>query len=177
MFVLLPAYVMTDLMDDHRALRAGVSSTFLACWGMLMWLQNRYRFETLRAPGAKWYSLAGSATFSLPSTVRILVRDVDSVSSWYVEKMGLRKLAKNPWGEDVATYQFKEDGHSVVLTNTAGFGIQKHPMFFAKKITKMKEILTARGVISDPLQQDRQGIRYFEIRDPEGNAIEIVEEK
>ena len=164
------------MMDDHRVLRAGVGSTFFACWGMLLWLQGRYKFETISAPNTKWYARRKLAFFSTPKTLRILVRDIDTVSPWYIEKLGLRKLAQNPWGEEVFTYQFKEDGHFIVLTNKAGFGTERPPMFFTKKITKMKDVLTARGINSGAIERDRQGTRYFEIRDPEGNAIEIVEE-
>lgn len=40
----------------------------------------------------------------------------------------------------------------------------------------MKEVLAERGVDSGPIERDRQGARYFEIHDPEGNLIEVVEE-
>jgi hypothetical protein len=48
---------------------------------------------------------------------------------------------------------------------------------FSKKIGKMKNVLGARGVDVGTIKQDRQGIRYFQIHDPEGNVIEVVEER
>jgi hypothetical protein len=36
--------------------------------------------------------------------------------------------------------------------------------------------LTSRGVNIDKIQRDRQGTRFFEIRDLEGNIIEICDE-
>jgi hypothetical protein len=37
--------------------------------------------------------------------------------------------------------------------------------------------MSARGVDVGIIEKDRQGIRYFQIHDPEGNAIEVVEER
>lgn len=82
MFVLAPAYFVLQLLDDHKVLRAGFGAVFLACWGMLIWLQNLYMFETLRAPREKWYSRRKSAGFFIPTTMRILVQDLDSESPW-----------------------------------------------------------------------------------------------
>jgi hypothetical protein len=35
----------------------------------------------------------------------------------------------------------------------------------------------ARGVQVGNVEQDRQGTHYFQVRDPEGNVIEVVEER
>ncbi|HST09229.1 MAG TPA: VOC family protein [Terriglobales bacterium] len=130
----------------------------------------------MRPPGTMWNLPWNSANFSIPTTVRVLVHDIHSVSPWYVDKLGLRKLSENPWGEaDVETYKFKEGGNSVVLTTKKSFATGKTPILFTKKISRMKDVLAARGVEPGPIEQDRQGIRYFQIHDPEGNVIEVVE--
>jgi hypothetical protein len=36
--------------------------------------------------------------------------------------------------------------------------------------------MAARGLNVGTVERDRQGILYFQIRDPEGNEIEVVEE-
>ena len=106
----------------------------------------------------------------------ICVRDINSVSPWYTSKLGLRKLAENPHGESgTASYSFKDDGNEVVLTTKTGFGTHATPMLFTKKINKMKDVLTARGVETGPIESDASGTRYFEMCDPEGNVIEVVE--
>jgi catechol 2,3-dioxygenase-like lactoylglutathione lyase family enzyme len=169
-------YIFVGLLDDHKTLRLVCWAALYSIWGAGVFIERRYKFETLAAPGAKWYIPAKSAEFSIPTDVRVVVRNVDSVSPWYVEKLGLRKLAENPWGEPVATYQFKEEENSVILTTRRGFETDKTPILFTKKIDKMKAVLAARGVSAGPIECDRQGTRYFEIRDPEGNLIEIVEE-
>jgi predicted enzyme related to lactoylglutathione lyase len=40
----------------------------------------------------------------------------------------------------------------------------------------MRDVLAARGVNVGTIERDRQGTRYFEIRDPEGNEIEVVDD-
>jgi predicted enzyme related to lactoylglutathione lyase len=171
-----PLYVFVGLLDDHKTLRLATFAALYSAWGAGIFIERWYKFETLRAPNVRWYFPGRSAKFSIPRTVRVVVHNVDSVSSWYIEKLGLRKLAENPWGEAVATYQFKEDGHSVILATKRGFEVDRTPILFTKKIDKMKAVLATRGVSAGPVQCDRQGTRYFEIRDPEGNSIEVVEE-
>ena len=110
--------------------------------------------------------------------MRVLVRDIDSVSPWYVEKLGLRKLAEPPLGDPrAAVFRFKADGPSLILTTRSGFRTGKTPILFTRKIGRMKKVLAARGVEAGPVELDGQGIHYFEIRDPEGNVIEVVEER
>jgi predicted enzyme related to lactoylglutathione lyase len=116
-------------------------------------------------------------TFTVPAGTRILVRNIDSVSPWYFEKLGLRKFAGNDLGEaGAAVFKFKEDGKPVVLTTRAGLGAGSTPMLFTRKVAKMRDVLAARGVNVGAIERDRQGTRYFEIRDPEGNEIDAVEE-
>lgn len=170
-------FVPYILSEGHKALRLAFGASFYACWLMALWIRRRYMFETLRAPGAKWYFPWNTAEFSIPSSTRILVRNIDSVSPWYIEKLGLRKLAENDRGESgVATFRFKEDGNSVVLTTRGGFGVGKTPILFTKKIGRMRDVMAARGVNVGTIERDRQGTHYFQIRDPEGNEIEVVQE-
>lgn len=151
---------------------------FWACFSTLFWIKGRYTFESLRAPDAKWYLPWNSAAFSIPTNMRILVRNLDSVSPWYIEKLGLRKLTGSPSGDPgSATFKFKEDGNSVTLTTRSGLGTNKTPILFTKKIGKIKNVLVARGVDAGAIEQDRQGIHYFQIHDPEGNVLEVVEER
>jgi hypothetical protein len=46
----------------------------------------------------------------------------------------------------------------------------------ASSVKKAREFLIARGVNVRPIQEDRQGTHFFEMRDLEGNVIEISEE-
>lgn len=146
----------------------------------LLWMgiQKRTLFvNTLRGPGTRWYLPWRAAWFSMPEDAHILVRDIDSVTPWYVDKLGFCKAGHiRSRGYEVANYKFKEGGKSVILTTRMTYGTGKTLMLFTKRIGRMKEVLSARGINVGPIQQDRQGTRYFEIHDPEGNAIEVVEE-
>jgi len=144
-----------------------------------MLIRSRTTFETMTFPYARWSWPWNSVTFSVPSpSLRIHVRDIDTVTPFYVEKLGLRKLIENPPGEsDGIALKFKADGNSVILTDRQGFMTGRTPILFTKKISKMRDILAARGVAAGAIQQDRQGTNYLEIHDPEGNTIEVVEEK
>jgi hypothetical protein len=171
-------YFGFGLVEGHKTVRIVSGLIYWTCLNLSLWLKRRYQFETLRAPGTKWCLPWKSATFSLPNDLRIQVREIGSVSPWYVEKLGLRKLSESPNCEvGVATYKFKPDGKSVVLTTQGGFRATKTPILFAQNIRTVKDVLVARGVRPGVTKQDRQGIRYFEIHDPEGNTIEVVENR
>lgn len=47
---------------------------------------------------------------------------------------------------------------------------------FSSNLKKAREHLLSRGVMASEVQQDSQGTHFFEVRDIEGNAIEISEE-
>lgn len=177
--LLFVPWVVIEATGGNKAMRLVVQSAFYTCFCLQAWLQRRYMFDRLRSPNAKWYSRWKSAEFSVPaSSLRILVRDIDSVSPWYIEKLGLRKLADSPAAEpSAAVFRFKPDGRSVILTTRSGFQTGKTPILFTKKIGRMKDVMSARGVDVGAIEQDRQGIHYFQIHDPEGNAIEVVEER
>ena len=171
-------YVLLDQIAGRKSLSLAFGAISYSCWSAMVFIQRRYMFETLPAAGNKWYLPWRAARISIPSTMRILVRDIDSVSPWYVEKLGLRKLSVNPHGEtDIATLRFKEDGNSVILTTRGGFQTGKTPILFTKRIGKVRDVMAARGVNVGTIKRDRQGIRYFQIHDPEGNEIEVVEDR
>jgi hypothetical protein len=177
-FLFGPAYFLTDIAGGHKTLRFVSGVVCWTCWLTSLSINNWYRFETLRVPGSKWYIPWNSAQFSIPKSMRILVGNVSAVSPWYVEKLGLRRLADKPDSESGdATYKFKKDGNSVVLSTRRNFETGKTPILFSKKIRRIKDVLAARGIEVGTIENDRQGIRYFQIRDPEGNVIEVVEER
>lgn len=177
--LLIVPYLLFDLdiTGRHRILRLVTGACAWTCYCVAFWIKRHYMFETVRAPEAKWYFPWSAAEFSVPSDMRIVVRDIDSVAPWYAEKLGLRRLTENPLGEtNVATFRFKEDGNSVVLTTHRDLRTGKTPIFYTKEIGKMREVIASRGATVGAIERDRQGTRYFQIRDPEGNEIEVVQE-
>ena len=49
------------------------------------------------------------------------------------------------------------------------------PIIFSEKVKKAHEYLAGKGVAVGPLQNDGNS-DFFEVRDPEGNVIEICQE-
>ncbi len=172
----LPTFLLFDASGTHRNLRFIASTVFYTCWTAGLWIKHRYRVETITTASRSLYIPWRSADFSIPSTLRIPVRDISSVSPWYKEKLGLREASNIQQESESAVFHFKRDGNFVVLTTKERTVASKTPIFFSKKIERMRNILNMRGVRPGPIDRDRQGIRYFEIHDPEGNVIEVVEE-
>jgi len=50
------------------------------------------------------------------------------------------------------------------------------PRLNCSNAKKAREFLASRAIAVGEIQQDGQGTHYFEMRDLEGNAIEISEE-
>ena len=179
-------FLLTNLVTDpmmnlggNRVLHFACGISAWTCYGLMLWIRRRYAFETLSAPNHKWCNPWKSVEFSIPApSVRVLVQDINSVLPWYGEKLGFRKVADDVQGRPgVATLRLKVDGNSLILTTHSGFDTRKTPMLFTKKIGKFRDALVARGVAAGTVEQDGQGIHYFDIHDPEGNLIEIVEER
>jgi len=156
----------------------GLGAIYYSCLIGLLWFMKRYLvFESLRGPSTRWYLPWTSARFSIQGNACILVRDIDSVTPWYVDQLGLFKAGHIRLREyEMATYKFKEDGKSITLTTRNAYGTGKTLRLFTKRIGRMKGVLSERGIDVGPVHQDRQGTSYFEIQDPEGNVIEVVEE-
>jgi predicted enzyme related to lactoylglutathione lyase len=181
-FLFFVPYVLLGVQGGNKTVKTVgfvAQAAFYTCLWASLWIQRRYMFDTLRSPNAKWYSMWKPAEFSVPApNLRILVRDVDAVSPWYIGKLGLRKSSEAPPTEPSATiFRFKADGNPIILTTSPGFQTGKTPILFTKKIGRMRDVMSARGVDVGKVEQDRQGLHYFQIHDPEGNLIEVVEDR
>lgn len=104
------------------------------------------------------------------------VGDIAAACAWYAEKLGLRKVdIEMDDGEGCVALGFEKDQAAVVLGPPAPTD-EFTPMLYTSKVQKAREFLDARGVNVGEIQQDRQGTHYFEMRDLEGNVIEVSEE-
>ena len=68
---------------------------------------------------------------------------------------------------------FEKDQYSFCLGPPAPPSEELTPMLHSSNLKKAREHLISRGVNVTEIQQDRQGTRYFEIRDLEDNVIEV----
>jgi hypothetical protein len=48
-------------------------------------------------------------------------------------------------------------------------------MLYSSNLKKARERLISQGVSVSEIQQDRQGTHFFEMRDLEGNVVEVNE--
>jgi predicted enzyme related to lactoylglutathione lyase len=105
--------------------------------------------------------------------------DVAATVSWYMEKFGLRKVkVELDDGEDCVALGFERDECAVVVgpRGKPGSTEELTAMLFTSNVKKAREYLASRGVQVSEIQQDGQGTRYVEVRDLEGNPLEITEE-
>jgi len=146
---------------------------YLSVWLIWGWVDRRTKFATISARNSLWRR----TSLMVPRNARIPVKNVENVSPWYMEKLGLHPMTgvSEYEGAGAVGYKFNEDGLPIILATRDGQKAQSTPLFFAKKIEKMRGILRSRGIETGNIVRDRQGIRFFEIHDPEGNAIEVVE--
>jgi catechol 2,3-dioxygenase-like lactoylglutathione lyase family enzyme len=119
------------------------------------------------------------SSFKPAGTNYIAVKDSAAAASWYKDKLGLRKINME-LDEGGIALGFSDDQCALVLgpplPPTDGPPSGETNMLYAPKLKQAREFLSARGVNVGDIQQDRQGTHYFEMRDPEGNVIEICEE-
>jgi len=121
---------------------------------------------------AKWYSKRRTAEFSFRPNLRIMVREYRFCDALYVEKLGLRKLAASSSSEpSAAIFRFKADGNSVILTTPRAASKLADSILFAKKINRMRDVMSATCVDVGAIELDRQGIHYFKIHDPKETRL------
>jgi hypothetical protein len=106
------------------------------------------------------------------------VLDLAAATSWYIEKIGLQKIpAEMDDAEGCVTLGFsKKDRTAIVLGPRGNPNDGTTPMLYASNVKKAREVLSSRGVNVGDVQEDRQGTHYLQMRDLEGNLIEVAEE-
>jgi len=104
------------------------------------------------------------------------VVDMAAATAWYIQKLGLRKVnVEMDNGEGCVALGFERDEYALCLGPTGRPTEELTPMLRSSNLKKAREVLISRGVNVNEIQQDRQGTHYFEMRDLEGNVIEINE--
>jgi hypothetical protein len=106
------------------------------------------------------------------------VLDLTAATAWYIEKLGLQKVSvEMDDAEGCVSLGFsKKDKAAICLGPLGKPNDGTTPMLYASNVKKAKEVFSSRGVNVGDAQQDRQGTHYFEMRDLEGNLIEVSEQ-
>ena len=124
------------------------------------------------------------ALFSSDSII-LCYSNVDAGKRWWIETFGC-KAAKlpdwdNPLPSDIALTLPGNDEPTILLSDQtemrqAGLDAPTTvPIIFCSKLQKAYEYVSARGIMAGPIQ-DGGDTQFFEIRDAEGNNIEICAE-
>jgi hypothetical protein len=106
------------------------------------------------------------------------VLDLTAATSWYIEKLGLQKVpVEMDDAEGFVALGFSKRDQTAICLGPRGRPTDgTSPMLYAGNVIKAREVLSSRGVKVGDVQEDRQGTQYFEMRDLEGNLIEVSEE-
>jgi hypothetical protein len=124
------------------------------------------------------------ALFQTDDSVVLFYSNVDSARHWWIQTFEC-KQAKVPadWDcplpSDVALTLAGGDEPTILLCDRAevvraGYGrTNDHPILFTNKLKKAHEYLSGKGTSPGSIQDG--GTQFFEIRDVEGNVIEICD--
>lgn len=113
--------------------------------------------------------------------------DVEAAKRWWIATFDCKAVKipadwDNPLASDVALKLPGYDEPTILLNSraeleAAGFDASGTavPILFCDKLEKAQDHLSSRGVMAGPIQADTE-TEFFEIRDLEGNTIEICKE-
>src|SRR5690242_12369146 len=118
-------------------------------------------------------------------SIALCYSDVASAKRWWMESFGCKQAnVPEDWDcplpSDVALTLPGHDSPTISLSDWAevrAAGYERsndHPVLFCGKLAKAREYLQARGTVIGPIQNS--GTEFFEVRDPEGNVIEVCKE-
>ncbi len=104
--------------------------------------------------------------------------DVAAATSWYMETFGLKKTEVELDEREgcVGLIFPKELGPPIVIGPESSRADPATRMLYTGAIEKARKMLGSRGVNIGPIETDRQGTKYFEVKDLDGNVIEVSEE-
>lgn len=113
--------------------------------------------------------------------------NVEAAKQWWISTFDCKAMKvppdwDNPLPSDIALRLPGYSEPTILLSDRseaeqAGIGQLSTvaPIIFCDKISKAQEWFSAHGVMAGPMQEDSE-TQFFEIRDVEGNTIEICKE-
>jgi catechol 2,3-dioxygenase-like lactoylglutathione lyase family enzyme len=117
--------------------------------------------------------IPGMAPFT--GWIVVAVRDVDAAAAWYKQKLELPE-SRTIEDEETGGLELSTRNLEIKVLLFAGADYPDRPILDTRNAAKAREWLLARGVEVGPVETDIQGTHYIEMRDLEGNSIEICEE-
>ena len=104
----------------------------------------------------------------------VAVRNLDAAAAWYKQKLDLpesREVEEDSGGVELTT---RNQEIKIILLTEGEY--PDRPILDTRNAAKAREWLLARGVEVGPVKTDIQGTHFIEMRDLEGNMIELCEE-
>jgi len=112
--------------------------------------------------------------------ITVAANDLEAAARWYVEKFELKNSGFTE--EDGSRFceltagDYDMEPKIVLCQKESDEAEPDKPILNTANAAKAREWLLARNVSVGPVETDRQGTHYFEMRDNEGNTVEICEE-
>jgi catechol 2,3-dioxygenase-like lactoylglutathione lyase family enzyme len=105
------------------------------------------------------------------------VSDLEASATWYKETFGVKPVnIELDDGDDCLALGFSEEECLFVLGPQGKSSGELTARLFTQNLKKARAYLLSHGVQTGETQQDGQSTHFFEMRDLEGNPIEISEE-
>lgn len=120
-------------------------------------------------------------------SVTLSYSNIEEAKRWWISAFDCKQVKMPPdWDNqlpsDVALQMAGDSEPTILLSNRAevtqaGFdrSASTVPVIFSGKLKKAYEYVTGHGVLAGPIQSDGE-TEFFEVRDSEGNVIEICKE-
>ena len=116
------------------------------------------------------------------NSIALSYLSISTAAKWWINTFECKQtklpLLDDPLPSDVALRLPGDDTPLIVLSDRAEeqqAGLQRkneRQIIFTDKLAKAHEYLIHRGALPGAIQDER-GTQFFEVRDPEGNVIEI----
>jgi len=103
------------------------------------------------------------------------VRNLDTAAAWYKQNLDLPE-SREVDDDDSPGLELSTRNLEIKVLLFAGTDYPDRPILDTRNAAKAREWLLARGVEVGPIQTDIQGTHFIEMRDLEGNMVEICEE-
>ena len=120
-------------------------------------------------------------------SVAIIYSNIEAAKQWWVNAFECKEVKvppdwDNPLPSDVALKLPDDEAPTILLSTrseveSAGFD-RPAPVastIFCDKLEKASKLLSSRGILAGPIQ-DGGDMQFFEVRDVEGNLIQICKE-
>ncbi len=120
--------------------------------------------------------------FQVADSVVLCYSNVEAGKRWWIEAFDCKQVPvpadwENTGPSDIALKLPGDEEPTILLSSREGSDLESRtvPIIFCSKLKKAQEVLRNRGVTVGPIQ-DGGDTQFFEIRDSEGNVIEICTE-